>query len=183
MDATPGYFAAPGECSPCGILQIDESFAFEETFPGETDMVLHGGFVFGMVGSRRIGEESPEGCIFQEHAVQARNIWIRQVQTRLHPVDNNPSRAAAKEAEGFFKAVDDGLEILTEYRDDARQAAIAEHHDEAMHRSRPIAGKILEIAETAKVDFGELPRLGVELADDDRCSLAKVTLLMGKAMQ
>ena len=95
-------------------LESNEGLAFEEPFPDEGDVALDDGLVLRVVGTCRIGQEPAERRVLEEGAVEARRVWIGELEAGLQAVDDNALLAPAEEAKGLLEAVDHGLEVLTE---------------------------------------------------------------------
>ena len=68
------HLTAPGKCPPGNVLQVDKGLALKKTLPGKADVAFHGRFVFRMIRTRRIREESPKGGVFEKCAVESRRI-------------------------------------------------------------------------------------------------------------
>ncbi len=108
------HLTTPDKRPSGNVLQVDKGLALEKALSGKGDVAFHGRFVFCMIRTRRIGEESPEGGVFEKGAVESRRIGIIEIQAGFQPVHDDSLRAAVEEAEGFLEAVNHRLEVLAE---------------------------------------------------------------------
>jgi hypothetical protein len=182
MNAAPGNIPAPMQGSSPDVLEIDETLSSEESFPNETDMALYGGLVFWMVWACRVWKKPTERGIFQECPVELWDIAIGLIKAGLHTVDDDAYRTSPKELQCFFECSDYSFEILPKYRHDAGKPAIAKHHDEGVNQSRLAAAQILQVAQSTKIDLGELSRLPIKLSDCKGAPLPKIAPLASKAV-
>ena len=109
MDPTAGDFSAPGLGASSDIFKVDKALALKEAFPDVPDRIFHNRFVPRMVRAGGIRQETAEGGIFQESAVETRNVRICQIQTGFEAIDHDPPGAPLEKPIRLLEAIDDGI--------------------------------------------------------------------------
>jgi len=156
VEALAGHVLAPATRLALTVLDVDPRFSAEEALTHVLNGPLHRPLAGRMAGQGGVDREATMVGVLGEGALEDRVVTAGPGDRRLHVVDDEASRYATEGFPRGFEAGEDVGELLRLADVDVLVAAVAQRDDQGVVDAIPAGLAVVDPAEPAEVDFGDL---------------------------
>jgi hypothetical protein len=151
-------FHAPTPSFPLDVSQVEPLLAAKKTLSNVRHPSLNDRLALRVACNCGVDDKASVLCILLHGALKARLVTVRFHHRRLHIVDDDPLRHTSEKLPPLFQSINDNVQLLRKGNVNILVAAEAESDEQRPDESIPTRLRVVDLAESTKIDFGELTR-------------------------